>query len=93
MRVSLNDARGVSILKKAFGGSETSVSKRFVAISHVLADGIGNPLENALHECQISRLQILVNKLYPAKYWAIPLWIDILCIPVNDPEVRNFATG
>jgi len=91
IKVSLEEANGTSLIKKSTGGFETSLTAHCVAISHVWADGMGNAQENALYECQIARLQILVNKLYPARYWPIPFWIDTFCIPVDDPETRKIA--
>ena len=53
-----------------------------VAISHVWADGLGNPDENKLPTCQLERLQSLVNGLYKERKQPIPFWIDTLMIPV-----------
>ncbi|PCH43510.1 hypothetical protein WOLCODRAFT_138382 [Wolfiporia cocos MD-104 SS10] len=37
---------------------------RYVAISHVWSDGMGNEQQNSLPACQLSRLQDLVNRTY-----------------------------
>ncbi|ROW09878.1 hypothetical protein VPNG_06298 [Cytospora leucostoma] len=63
----------------------------YVAISHVWADGLGNPDVNALPECQVDRIISLVAGLQKAvdpewdKRNRTPyrLWIDTLCCPVD----------
>lgn len=37
----------------------------YIAISHVWADGLGNPAQNALPACQILRLKLQLEKLPP----------------------------
>ncbi|KUI62769.1 hypothetical protein VP1G_09897 [Cytospora mali] len=65
--------------------------KPYVAISHVWADGLGNPTANALPRCQVERVINLISKFHmtvdsgrgersPAPYRA---WIDTLCCPVD----------
>lgn len=59
----------------------------YVAISHVWAEGLGNPKENALPWCVIKVLQ------YAAEGSCVGVenlhfWIDTLCIPVNHNEER-----
>ncbi|KAI9769792.1 MAG: hypothetical protein M1840_003786 [Geoglossum simile] len=57
----------------------------YVAISHVWADGMGNPIANSLPRCQLVRLQRMVNNIAPhieSPDCPIPFWIDTLCIPV-----------
>ncbi|EMD36270.1 hypothetical protein CERSUDRAFT_95612 [Gelatoporia subvermispora B] len=48
----------------------------YIAISHVWADGLGNPYQNSLPTCQNRRLRAA-------------LWIDTLCIPVA-PEFKEY---
>ncbi|KAF9456350.1 hypothetical protein BDZ94DRAFT_1292900 [Collybia nuda] len=62
----------------------------YIAVSHVWADGLGNPFTNALPMCQLRRLRYFANKLYlmlnPASTPTgspVGLWMDTLCIPVN----------
>ncbi|KAK4228128.1 hypothetical protein QBC38DRAFT_168864 [Podospora fimiseda] len=63
---------------------------KYVAISHVWADGLGNTKANTLQTCQVARLGRLVKAVEddfnakspeqpPVKYC---LWIDTLCVPV-----------
>lgn len=58
----------------------------FVAISHVWADGLGNPSANKLPQCQLSRLQGLVDNMVPAHQRPMPFWIDTLFIPKIDKD-------
>ena len=64
----------------------------FIAISHVWADGKGNPRANSLPSCVMRELQSLVNDL-PKKGSAAntPFWIDTLCMPRSPPELRMEA--
>ena len=51
----------------------------FVAISHVWADGLGNPNANALPRCQMQRLSGMVQELTGRS--DIPFWLDTICVP------------
>ena len=64
----------------------------FIAISHVWADGKGNPTANSLPSCVMRELQSLVNAL-PRKASAAdtPFWIDTLCMPRSPPDLRMEA--
>ena len=64
----------------------------FIAISHVWADGKGNPRANSLPSCVMRELQSLVNDL-PKKDSAAntPFWIDTLCMPRSPPELKMEA--
>lgn len=61
------------------------------------ADGKGNPFDNSLPYCQLSKIQTLVDDLcanhLPAKYThsAPGFWMDTLCCIVgNSPEDRSY---
>ncbi|KAJ6588676.1 hypothetical protein B0H19DRAFT_1248297 [Mycena capillaripes] len=56
----------------------------FVAISHVWADGLGNPHENSLPVCQLERIQARVDSVVPTGPHPVRFWMDTLCIPVAD---------
>lgn len=62
----------------------------FVAISHVWSDRLGNLHDNALPECQLLRLQSLVNALYPNRRADVPFWMDTICVP-RDRTARALA--
>lgn len=71
----------------------------YAAISHVYADGLGNPRKCALPTCQLTRLQSRVNLLNNKRSAAatdsanLPFWMDTLCIPVRSDmdDVRKTA--
>jgi hypothetical protein len=50
----------------------------YVAISHVWADGLGNPFGNALPRCQLIGLQNLAKGVVQASGLDVPalLWLD-----------------
>lgn len=56
--------------------SEGFFRSKYFAITHVWADGLGNPKQNGLPLCQVKRLR-LCNTLF---------WMDTLCIPVGAGE-------
>lgn len=72
---------------------------KFIALSHVWADGLGNPRQNAIQECQIGFLAGLLNSLQddpepsmeedanqplsPVSNFKYKFWIDTLCCPVE----------
>ncbi|KAL9615725.1 MAG: hypothetical protein Q9160_009308 [Pyrenula sp. 1 TL-2023] len=68
-------------------------SKPFVAISHVWADGLGNPDANALPRCQMQRLSDTVQGLTGQS--DMPFWLDTICVPPDtalnnmDPNVSE----
>ena len=77
---------------------ECSEKTPYVAISHVWADGLGNPTANSLHRCKLLRLRELVTavaKNDPDKTWKsseIPLiWLDTLCCPAKDGAGKQTA--
>ncbi|KAL3431175.1 hypothetical protein BDV09DRAFT_206874 [Aspergillus tetrazonus] len=73
----------------------------FVAISHVWTDGKGNPDANSLPECQLDRIQRLVEGVTWEGRYRIPesdyesdgvgFWMDTLCIPANDKARKDKA--
>lgn len=71
----------------------------YVALSHVWADGLGNPDANALPRCQIFRLKMLIDRLVEAIKLDSPedthpdllLWCDTLCCPAAPGEAKNMA--
>jgi hypothetical protein len=59
--------------------------EKYAIISHVWADGYGNPSKNQLWECQLKYFQKLFNKM-PGRPPGSPhtcFWIDTLAIPVE----------
>lgn len=99
----------ISIHEHSDAGFTISVHRRkfrgdYITISHVWADGLGNPRENALPRCQIKLLQSLLNHEKDVSLSAgwvkyidsmlfggrnlRMLWMDTLCIPPNDASLR-----
>ncbi|KAK4945728.1 hypothetical protein LTR10_015076 [Elasticomyces elasticus] len=54
---------------------------RYVAISHVWSDGLGNPQHNALWTCQLMKIQAWVDALSTEGETPVPFWLDTLCVP------------
>lgn len=65
-------------------------NESFVALSHVWAEGLGNPFDNALHSCQLTRLSEMTAQMNPNGV-ALPLWIDTLCVPVGPQTLHELA--
>ncbi|KAI0663620.1 hypothetical protein C8Q70DRAFT_370135 [Cubamyces menziesii] len=72
----------------------------YIALSHVWADGLGNPNDNALPSCQLRRLRGYTKQLSEAHPWqdmpgghksVVAFWMDTLCIPV-DPRMKQYRT-
>lgn len=77
----------------------------YVAISHVWADGLGNPRENSVPRCQLSHLLKLVDTLRTctafffdpetrardAEKRPLLIWLDTLCCPVSPSEAKALA--
>ncbi|KAI0663604.1 hypothetical protein C8Q70DRAFT_1050267 [Cubamyces menziesii] len=74
-----------------------SESCPYIALSHVWADGLGNPVQNALPKCQLRRLRNYVLGLYNTHYRdsqptsgsAVAFWMDTVCVPVAE-EAKAF---
>ncbi|KAI9812575.1 MAG: hypothetical protein M1827_004564 [Pycnora praestabilis] len=67
-----------------------SQNAKFVAISHIWSDGLGNPTANSLPLCQMQLLKERVAALYKGTTANITFWIDTLCVPV-DSNLRKQA--
>lgn len=65
---------------------------KFVAISHVWADGLGNARTNSLPRCALLKVQRHVNALVSCGSGAnTPFWMDTLCLPVQPKILRKKA--
>jgi hypothetical protein len=71
----------------------------YVAISHVWADGMGNPFDNSLPYCQFDRVQRLVDDLcskhLPEKkrHTSPGFWMDTICCIVGvDKESKKYKS-
>jgi hypothetical protein len=65
---------------------------RYVAISHVWSDGLGNLQRNALPRCQMRRLSRFVRNMPGNAENIVLFWLDTLCIP-PDPIDPKKARG
>lgn len=54
---------------------------RYVVISHVWSDGMGNNDRNALPLCILRKVQRQVNDLFDDTDGPVPFWIDTICVP------------
>ena len=71
---------------------EASPNLKFVALSHVWADGLGNPQANSLPRCQLQLLSELLRPFSEIEDGReILFWIDTLCCPVGPPEAKTMA--
>ncbi|RCI07782.1 hypothetical protein L249_5708 [Ophiocordyceps polyrhachis-furcata BCC 54312] len=60
----------------------------FAALSHVWADGLGNPQANSLPRCQVQRMARKIAALPDQSHgW---FWVDTLCCPI-EPETKTIA--
>lgn len=86
----------VTMVPSKLGMDEDSSSRKehdkFVAISHVWSDGLGNNRDNSIPLCQFRRLSRLVLSLYPDdSEIQIPFWLDTLCFPLRPQEAYDTA--
>ncbi|KIN08693.1 hypothetical protein OIDMADRAFT_175455 [Oidiodendron maius Zn] len=76
---------------------ESTSDSKYIAISHVWADGLGNPFANALHRCKLLHLRELVAAVAEKTNLeqdsrdisATLIWIDTLCCPASDGEGKR----
>ena len=73
----------------------SKLAPNYLALSHVWADGLGNPRENALPCCQLNFLREKMDSLRPLldipDNLEILLWCDTLCCPAEAGEAKNIA--
>lgn len=73
--------------------------KPYIALSHLWADGLGNPVANAIHRCQLENISGALQGLSSVSPDAsgvslsFSFWLDTLCIPVEEiyHELRDFS--
>ena len=73
----------------------SQATSRYIALSHVWADGLGNPHENALPRCQLDFLRRTIKEYYedvlPEEFGGVLLWCDTLCCPVQPGKAKQIA--
>ena len=89
--ISVEHASQGNLVAKLSTYEEDQVDQ-FVAISHVWADGLGNPKANALCACSLFQLSTLINRLpHIGRILPMPFWIDTMCIPLGPPALYTKA--
>lgn len=68
----------------------------YIALSHLWADGLGNPHANALPRCQLLHISDLASAVVRSVESTLfnkktLIWIDTLCCPIKPTEVRQMA--
>ena len=66
----------------------------YVALSHVWADGLGNPRANSLPRCQLAYIADAVRRLEATVAEApgkLMVWLDTLCCPVGSAPHRDLC--
>lgn len=96
--LTFDDETGLSVHPIVAGGKQEIES--YVAISHVWADGLGNPSRNSMYRCQLKKLQRRVNAVMsrhrgdpnvsPRSAY-FPFWVDTLCVPANKGPAKTKA--
>ena len=88
--LTFDDETGLSVHPIAVGGNQES--KSYVAISHIWAEGLGNPAGNSMYRCQLQMLQRRVNMVmrrHGGDFHNSPssarvlFWVDTLCVPAR----------
>ena len=73
----------------------SQATSRYIALSHIWADGLGNPHENALPRCQLDFLRRTIKEYYedvlPEEFAGVLLWCDTLCCPVQPGKAKDIA--
>ncbi|KAF4629490.1 hypothetical protein G7Y89_g8656 [Cudoniella acicularis] len=67
---------------------------KYVSISHVWSDGLGNSFQNALPSCQSQRLSAMVQDLYgrsDPNTGCIPFWIDTVYCPIAPKDAKDLG--
>lgn len=68
---------------------ENSPTVDFVAISHVWAEGLGNPHANSLPTCSMQCISTLAGRLpFNSQKTPMPFWIDTICVPIKPEHMR-----
>ncbi|KAI9641931.1 hypothetical protein NHQ30_009800 [Ciborinia camelliae] len=70
---------------------ESEPDSSYVAISHVWADGLGNPFENSLYRCKLHHLRSLVSAIKFTGEQETLIWLDTLCCPAKDGPGKRLA--
>ena len=93
--LSIKNHDSIKIIEVEVKPSEGSL--RYVAISHVWADGLGNPANNSLPRCQLQAiahkvrtLEMISNSGTEAQEELL-IWLDTLCCPTEAGKAKETA--
>lgn len=67
---------------------------RYVALSHVWADGLGSPNSNSIFQCQLVRIARHIGRLEATEACGeLGIWVDALCVPAgsNNSHAREVS--
>ncbi|KAH9884630.1 hypothetical protein C8Q73DRAFT_351322 [Cubamyces lactineus] len=81
--VVFEGTRGLRVL------SANSNEVKYVAISHVWAEGMGSTTEKGLPTCVVQRISGLVRQILPAASYTPAFWMDSLCVPSARSERKR----
>ncbi|RDW77860.1 hypothetical protein BP5796_05712 [Coleophoma crateriformis] len=82
---------------------ESASEAKYMAISHVWADGMGNPRSNSLYRCQLARLRNWIKAIpnFAPKHkgdgadndeeYSVLVWLDTLCCPIGPPWAKAIS--
>ena len=92
--LDITEGQDLSDLSISIRPSTSSIP--WVALSHVWADGLGNPVDNALPRCQLQHLKKLARAVTSNSNGDRDpreslLWIDTLCCPVAPEDAKRRA--
>lgn len=96
--VCLDDKSAIKVVN--ISPDSDLIEQPYVAISHIWADGLGNPSANAIHLCQLRLIQERVDALAARHYNKLclqqppghmPFWMDTLCVPAHEGEAKTMA--
>ncbi|KAI7284694.1 hypothetical protein KC345_g2180 [Hortaea werneckii] len=74
--------------------ADTETDTPYVALSHVWAEGLGNPVANALPLCQLNHVYKCIEQLRQElglQQRRLLVWLDTLCCTVSSPKHRNMC--
>ena len=67
----------------------------YITLSHVRANGLGNPHKNALARCQVAFLHQITDNFHaavnPHVAEGILLWCDTVCCPTEPGKAKHIA--
>jgi len=71
---------------------DSATDVEFVAISHVWAEGLGNPHGNSLPVCSLEWVQDMVDYASGTRQGeSTPFWCDTICVPIMPKEMHTIA--